>query len=168
MLQNPEQPCVTIGFCRSRSVPSRLIEWFGAGHYSHVTTLMPDRVSVIDARLHGGVKRRPVSYLKNTRVTWVDLLCDSELQSLKVYSFLTAQIGKRYDITGIIDFVTGYNRDPNWKTKSAWFCDELAAAACEYAGLVARPWFAPTFRLTPGAFAAMVSQCRIRFSTFKI
>jgi len=159
----PASEGVTVGFCRGGGIFSRAIEWFGAGYYSHVTTLLPDRQYVIDARLNGGVARRPLSYLKNVRIDWYTLVCNPAEQA-KVYSFLYSQIGKKYDVQGIVDFVTGYNRDANWSKRSAWFCDELAAASWIYAGIAKRPFpEMPVFRITPGGSALICSQlnCRV-------
>jgi len=151
-------PGVTVGFCRGSGFLSRAIEWFGGGYYSHVTTLMPGQREVIDARLRGGVARRPVSYLKNEAVDWYRLQC-SPAQCQAVYEFLTQQLGKRYDVRGIVNFVTGCNRDPNWVRRSAWFCDELAAASWIHAGIARKPFpQIPLFRITPGGSALMFSQ----------
>ncbi len=162
----PNSPAVlTLGFCRGSGIFSRAIEWFGADHYSHVTTLLPDRRNVIDARLHGGVAIRPASYLQSERVFWVDIECTTA-QQISALSFLRAQVGKRYDTTGIIDFVTGGAVDHSWHKQSAWFCDELAFAAL-IAGKIARKPWQPLFRLTPGACAAAVSQLNWKPSDFR-
>ena len=163
----PKSPAVlTLGFCRGSGIFSRAIEWFGADHYSHVTTLLPDRRHVIDARLHGGVQIRPVSYLRSERVFWVDIGCSSA-QQVSALSFLHAQVGKKYDVSGIVDFVTGYAHDHSWRKQTAWFCDELAFAAL-IAGAIARPPWQPLFRLTPGACAAAVSQLQWKPSDFRV
>ncbi len=157
---------VTVGFCRGRGVFSHLIGWFGAGYYSHVTTLLPDQRTVIDARLRGGVARRPASYLASETVDWFRLEC-SGAQALAVYGFLTAQLGKQYDVEGIINFATGATKDNNWRRRSAWFCDELAAASWIAAG-IAKPTLPrePLNRLTPGGSALILSQ--LNFTRVKV
>lgn len=163
----PDRSHVTIGFCAARGFFSRAIRWFGVGVYSHVTTLLPDRERVIDARLHGGVAVRPVSYLANERVFWVDIGCTGA-QAKSVYNFLHAQVGKKYDVQGIIDFAVGVEQFHDWRYHtSAWFCDELAAASWIEAGIAKNPWL-PLCRITPGASAILASQLDWRKSEFKI
>ena len=158
---------VTLGFCRSNGFFSRAIEWFGAGGYSHVTSLLPDHLHVIDARLHGGVAKRPVGYLVGTDVTWIDIRCSNE-QAQKFYAFLHKQIGKKYDVQGIVDFALGLTQPFRWThPTSAWFCDELAAAALIDGTIARRPWQVLT-RLTPGACGFMVSQLDWRKSKFTL
>lgn len=170
VLQSPADPSaesiVTVGFCRADGLFSRAIEWFGGSYYSHVTTLLPDRIRVLDARLHGGVAVRPASYLANTEVKWIDLVCTKQ-QANKIYAFLFSQVGKKYDTVGIWHFVTGQIHDPNWSSRSAWFCDELAAASW-IAGGIARPSLIPLPRLTPGSSAIMASQLNWRPSAFSL
>jgi hypothetical protein len=158
---------VTLGFCRSRGIFSRAIEWFGAGGYSHVTSLLPDREHVIDARLNGGVQKRNVGYLSGTPIDWIDITC-AVSESTKFYEFLHKQIGKKYDIEGIVDFALGLTQPFRWThPTSAWFCDELAAAALIDAGIARRPWQVLT-RLTPGACGFMVSQLDWQKSKFSL
>ncbi len=64
-----------IGFVRASGFLSGLIEWFGAGSFSHVTTLVPSNHQyVIDARsdrqagVSPGVQMRPLSYLQQWTV----------------------------------------------------------------------------------------------------
>ena len=157
---------VTVGFCRGSGLFSSAIEWFGGSYYSHVTTLLPDRCHVIDARLSGGVAKRPVDYLRHEAIRWIDIEC-TQKQANAVYAFLFSQIGKKYDVQGIWHFVTGQMRDTNWTRRSAWFCDELAAASWIDAE-IAQPSIIPLPRLTPGASAIMASQLEWRPSRFSI
>jgi len=161
-------PGVTVGFCRGSGLASAAIGWFGGSYYSHVTTLLPDLRTVIDARLRGGVQRRPVSYLRGEQVDWYKLSCESS-EANAVYRFLTAQLGKRYDVRGILDFVTGSNRDPHWTRRDAWFCDELAAASWIAAGIAKRPFkHLPLFRITPGGSALIFSQLSYKPVTVRL
>ena len=164
----PDIAYVTVGFCRARGIASRLIEWFGASYYSHVTTLCLDRQNVIDARLNGGVRRRPLSYLVKETIDWYALECTPE-QLAAVMGFLSAQIGKRYDIRAIWHFVTGQVRDHNWTRRTAWFCDELAAASWIQAGIAKRTMpTMPLYRITPGGSALILSQLKYRQVEVKV
>jgi len=48
----------------------------------------------------------------------------------RIENFLARQVGAKYDMVGVIRFLSGVNRN-NW---SRWFCSELVAEACEVAG----------------------------------
>lgn len=65
-------------------------------------------------------------------------------------SFLDAQLGKPYDVTMVLRFIT--RRQETRRCKGRWFCSELVAAAFQTAGipLLARtePW-----EVSPGLLA---------------
>ena len=155
----PDYPddVIRIGFCRARGIFSRAIEWFGAGYFSHVTTLLPGSKNVIDSRLHGGVRIRPISSLESDTIFWVDLICDSTSQRTHVIDSLKSQLGKPYDQIAIWDFVTGSIQRRNWRDTRSWFCDELAVWSWCTAGL--REWpLLPLTRIDPGGSFLIAGQ----------
>jgi hypothetical protein len=70
-------------------------------------------------------------------------------------TFLYNQVGLPYDHLGIWDFITGSAADRNWREETAWFCDELALASGERAGLP--QLFIPTFQVTPNSASIALS-----------
>jgi len=138
---------------------SRCIEWWGGGGWSHFANVLSDS-SIIDARsdaikvrgegrIPPGVQRRPAGYLDDCK-RWVLLELGTEAQYGHWQAALIGQLGKPYDFIGIRDFLTGSVRDRNWRSESAWFCDELGIWAQEQARICPRlP--DPIYRLTPGA-----------------
>lgn len=162
-----QSPGVIVGFVRGQALYSKLIALKGGWKYSHVTTLMPGGATVIDSVWHpldtfkrkelqtGGVRERPVSYLKRSQVDWFKLPA-TEDQANAVYSALQSQIGKPYDSLGIRNFVTGGLSDRNFRNQSAWFCDELAVWSWER-GNVIPTLLIPPSRIDPTG-ASLIAQ----------
>lgn len=153
---------IVVGFVRGNGPLSRVIGWFGAGYYSHVTTLWCERTNVvIDARLdriYGvppGVQMRPLHYLKGDRVDWLRLPASASRVS-QCKEALYSQVGKPYDTLGIWNFVSGKMRDRNFRDCRAWFCDELAVWSWEQADIIPPLALAPS-RITPGGAALVAS-----------
>lgn len=154
---------LVVGFVRGKGISSDAIGWFGGGYWSHVTTLLPGGTHVLDARsdivqgIPEGVQIRPVDYLKDDECVWMGLP-GTAAQVQKALDALHSQIGKPYDVQGIIDFADNERLDPNWQNESAWFCDELAAWSWIRGGwwnVDARLKLYPN-RLTPGGAAFVI------------
>lgn len=125
---------LTVGYVTSGEWSSRLIEWRSAGGPSHATTLVAPG-SVIDARLQGGVQRRPVSYLAAARVRWLRVpATDAQVQA--TIKALASQIGKPYDWRDIVGFAIPGAFTRSWDDQRAWICSELQAWAEEEAGII--------------------------------
>jgi hypothetical protein len=144
---------------------SGAIEWLAGGYFSHYTTVLPsDSRYVIDARNDGmtidgdwikaGVQRRPVSYLKDSQMLWLELSLPGP-QARAVECALRSQIDKPYDKVGILAFATGKYKNYNWRDESAWFCSELGIWALEQAGVCNELPLTPN-RITPGDGALVV------------
>lgn len=106
---------------------------------SHVDTIMPDG-TWLGARLSGGVQARepyPVSYTMRIPV-WVP-------DEQAYYGFLRAQIGKPYDVLGVVGFIPR----EDWRQPNKWFCSELKAAALSHANPELAPLFAHASRVAP-------------------
>lgn len=142
---------IALQFAAGDGLASNAIKWFGGGpRYSHVDTVMPDG-SLLGARLSGGVQIRPANYLGTEKVLQVAIPA-GDAQTDAYYRGVTAEIGKPYDMTGILGFLTG--RD--WRTPDKWFCSELVAAKLESAGFLRR-LAAQANKVTPGGLLLVLS-----------
>ena len=153
-------------FDRGYGPISAAISMFGGGTltlgFSHVDIVLPDGrllgarsdwIKPLDgsAPIPPGVRVRPANYEKWKRRVVFELAATKK-QEASFYKFLNAQVGKPYDKLAIWAFVA--NR--NWRDDEAWFCDELAAAATEQAGLCEQLYL-PANKLTPTSWAVVVS-----------
>src|SRR5579875_3923216 len=102
---------VKLFFGAGRDLSSRLIEWFGrgAGGWSHVAAILPSG-DVIDARsdevdgVPPGVHVRSLAAEGYRRWEIIEMPATAE-QDASFYRFLRRQIGRPYDVLGILDFV---------------------------------------------------------------
>lgn len=133
-----------------------LIAWFNSGVVDHVDAVMPDG-SLLGAQGHecggkpSGVQIRPADYLGNLRTCRVTLPVSPEQESAWRL-FLTHQLGKPYDFTGIAGFIAGRN----WRHDGSWFCSELQAAALEACGYFCK-LASPDNKITPQELLLMCS-----------
>lgn len=141
---------IVLQFVRGKDFGADAIAWFSHGaNFSHVDTVLPDggllgaRSDVVDD-VRPGVRVRNPSYVGDCRTLRVELPCAPAIERAYL-EFLHAQIGKPYDVEGIMDFIGG--RD--WHEPDAWFCSELAAAGLEHAGYFEYPLTTPTNKITP-------------------
>lgn len=125
---------LTVGYVTSGELTSRLIEWRSAGGPSHATTLVAPGW-VIDARLQGGVQRRPIAYLAGAKVRWLRVPA-TESQVQATIKALESQIGKPYDWRDIVGFAIPQAFTRDWNDERAWICSELQAWAEEKGGIV--------------------------------
>ena len=125
-------PGLTVGYVYATAWTSRLIEYYEAGQGpSHATTLVEPGY-VIDARLSGGVDRRPVSYLAGSRVEWYRLPAP-EAAVRGTIKFLQAQKGQRYATMDILAFAIPPAFRKHVPAPHPWMCSWLQLAA-EVAG----------------------------------
>lgn len=137
---------LTVGYVWSRALSSQVIEYREAGGPSHATTLVAPGY-VIDARLSGGVARRPVSYLAGQPMRWFRVPA-TDAQVKATIDFLKTQCGQRYDWLDIIAFAI----PPMFKHLSGathpWMCSYLQGGAEIHGGVL--PKLArPTEKLDP-------------------
>lgn len=159
MRKQPE--CLHIGFVRASGFSSRVIEWFGSGFFSHVTTRQPSNpLCVIDARsdtvegVPPGVRVRPIHYLKDYEVVWLALPCAlSQLHAIE--RALLSQVGKPYGFADIWDFALGRVRLRDWAAEDDWFCSELEIWSLVTGGRCGKLPLSPNF-ITPGAASLIV------------
>lgn len=125
-------PGLTVGYVWASAWSSRLIEYYEAGQGpSHATTLVEPGY-VIDARLQGGVAKRPVSYLAGSRVDWYRLPLPEHAVSACI-AFLRAQVGERYAWGDILAFAAPPAFRKHLPVRHPWMCSWLQLA-CEVAG----------------------------------
>lgn len=120
-------------FSKSNNIFSRLIRTRTMSQWSHCGIVIGRKagtIKCVSARLRGGVK---VDSLKDWASTVQVLRLENvtELQKDKMIDFCLRQVGKKYDVCGILDFLTFQNLQSN----SRWFCSELVNSAMLYAGI---------------------------------
>ena len=118
-----------IGLYRHTGFISWAIKLQTRSEYSHVSLLFSDNV-LIEATWP---KVRKVENPKpDLKCDWFDLLV-TEDQERTMRCFCEAQIGKPYDLTMVLRFVT--RQQESRKSTGKWFCSELAFAAAQKAGI---------------------------------
>lgn len=161
-LQEARTAAITVALVKNGSVPSRLIEWFGGGGWSHfVAMLLPGGKEVIDARndqigrVPPGVQIRPVDYLRGSACLWLEVPC-TPAQAAASEANLRAVVAKGtpYDQIGILDFALGRSTDHSWMKESAFFCSDLGVWNFWKVALLGDPLIPPT-RVDPGEALAV-------------
>lgn len=153
---------ISFQFVLASGFSSALIQMFGGGTstlgFSHVDVVLPTGElfgARTDFPINGktGVQRRQAGY---GNASWIRrtvfTLSSTPAQEAAFYAFLLAQEGKPYDKTAIVAFAAA--RD--WRADDSWFCDELAAAATESAGICPELYL-PANKLTPTGWAVVLS-----------
>lgn len=122
---------ILIGQYYGTSLTSRLIRWRTWSDVSHTSAFLPGGEEVIEA-WGGGVARRSwrEGHTLGTKIAVYRVPCTID-QRREFYDFMHAQIGKRYDYTGILGFITRARSE----CKEKWFCSEVVFAAAEKAGV---------------------------------
>jgi hypothetical protein len=127
---------LTVGFVTATGFFSRIIEYRSAGGPSHATTLVKDG-TVIDARLFGGIKERPVSYLSGEKVDWYRIPATQE-KVANAIQFLKSQCGQAYSWTDILAFLVPAIFRPYTRAKHPWMCSWLQASCLMEAGIIGK------------------------------
>lgn len=154
---------VQIQFSRQGDPISSGIAWFGGSPFSHVDAVIPPGLSwapegwLIGARSDrvggkpAGVQVRPPDYAKfAARVRFSVPATDA--QEGAFYDFLHKQVGKPYDRSAILGFVTGRN----WRKDGQWICSEVISRAGEMSTLFPFLYLAAN-KITPGSCALAYS-----------
>lgn len=111
---------------------SKVIKTWHRGEYSHVA-LFPNgpEGSVLEA-WRGGVQENPHWQTRHKAGTKVDLFEPifeiPERNERELLNFLRSQIGKKYDLLGIMGFATRRN----WNALDRWFCSEYVCAGFNF------------------------------------
>lgn len=148
---------IILQFVGAADAGGSVISWFNHGPFAHVDSVLPDG-TLLGARsdiwkgVPAGVQIRPADYMpfKNP----VQAVLDAPQPVADAYyAFLMDQIGKPYDMTGIVGFAFG--RD--WRNPAAWFCSELAAAGLEECGYFEHKLIQPASKIAPDDLALLCS-----------
>ncbi len=141
-----------VALYRGISAGSRLIRWFNWSDYSHAAWLDDDDWTLYEAWIGTGVRALRSLHEGHTPGTRVDVFNDqlSDAQRSTVRAFLTQEMGKPYDLPGVLRFAT--RRPESRRSQQRWFCSELVAAAFEQADapLLKR---IPSYKVHPGLLA---------------
>jgi hypothetical protein len=137
-----------IALYRARGLLGRVIAWQTRGAYSHAAWVTPSG-KTYEAHAGLGVvcSRTPWANNRGSEIDIYALPGLTDRERGRIENFLARQVGAKYDMVGVIRFLSGVNRN-NWQR---WFCSELVAEACEVAGrklLNTEPW-----RISPATLA---------------
>ena len=119
---------IVIQLSTEKGFTDKVIRWVTWSDFSHVDLVLSDG-SLLGARLDG-VKIRPNGYAQFTSVQRWAVECSPE-QARMIIEAATEQLGKPYDLRGILNMVL--QRD--WREQDCWFCSELVAWAFEQGGI---------------------------------
>jgi hypothetical protein len=149
---NPDQ--IVLQFIGAADFGGAVINWFDHGPFAHVDSVLPDG-TLLGARSDTatpGVQIRPADYMKFTSPVRAVLETTEEIAQA-YYAWLMLQVGKPYDMTGIVAFALGRN----WRNPNAWFCSELVAAGLEKCGFLQFPLIQPANKIAPDDLALLCS-----------
>jgi uncharacterized protein YycO len=122
-----------IGLHRAPGVFGRLIRWQTRSDYSHASLYLPGQ-GIIEAREGKGVQHlREYEPKDGERIELyrIEGMADADAQS--AWEFAEAQIGKAYDWTMVLRFVS--RRQESRSSSEKWFCSELVYASLKAAGI---------------------------------
>lgn len=140
---------IRLHFSYAGGLSSEAIRVFERGGPSHVDAILPDG-TLLGARadriggMPPGVQIRPAGY-ETWKQVWLLTLACTDSQEFRFLEFLKAQVGKPYDEQAILAFPL----ERNWRTRDAWFCSELIAAALEASGWFPQPLSDSVNEITP-------------------
>lgn len=133
---------VSLLFSKRAIIGSWLIRVFTWSQFSHVE-IVTDDATLIGANIPEGVEEIDIQHRLNlcSEAWMVDIPCE---QADVVVAWARAQVGKKYDYVGLMNFLIHTDVSDNDK----WFCSELVSGAFEAAGT---PLFrtGTTHRITP-------------------
>lgn len=129
-----------IALFKNKSIISSLIKWQTRSEYSHAAIIVDDKL--IESIEFEGVRvKNELNVKKNCFVDIYEIDVTEE-QKRVIIDFLANQIGKKYDYTMVIRFIT--RQQESRKSSNKWFCSELVFAAFAKAGIVllnnVEPW----------------------------
>lgn len=120
---------------RNMNLTGRVVRWWTSSHVDHIACCI-GKDFVCDSVPSRGVSVHPIGFPRakvyhlKLRPAWRELVTDHARSAGD--AFLKKQIGKKYDMAGIIGFATWAQQDPK-----KWFCSELCAAWLASMGICA-------------------------------
>ncbi len=146
-----------IALYKGTSWMSRAIRWRTWSDYSHAAWVREDG-SVIEAWTNGVrcVTSPLDDHTPGTPIDFFDVAITPD-QRRQVEAFLMWQLGKPYDHTAILGFLTRAKSE----NPDRWFCSELVFAACKSAGVELLKRI-PAWKVCPGtlSLSPMLSEVR--------
>lgn len=145
---------IVLQFVGAADMGGSVINWFDHGSFAHVDSVLPDG-TLLGARsdtAQPGVQIRAADYMTFKNPVRAALTAPDDTVAA-YYNFIRSQIGKPYDMTGIVGFAFG--RD--WHNPNAWFCSELVAAGLEQSGFLQFPLIQPANKIAPDDLALLCS-----------
>ena len=128
-----------IGLHRSTGLVSSLIKWQTRSQYSHASLILPSGLILESIQGKGVVMDRWYALRDDIDVFTVAI---REEQEHAVIDFAKQQLGKPYDYTMVLRFIS--RRQATRKTSGKWFCSELVFASYLEAGIAllrdTEPW----------------------------
>lgn len=106
-----------------KGIISNLIRFFSKGDYNHTSIEIGG--FIYEAHIHTGVRKVPLCLWDNSSVACSQTLKISSYREKKVIEWLDKQVGKKYDIFGVLTFVWSIFDEK----KGRWFCSEYAYVA---------------------------------------
>lgn len=108
-------------FCRSRLPGSYLIRWLTFSKWSHVAVVFEDGWAIEATWPKVRQVRVEEIIARHSAYEFRELDCAFER------AWFEAQVGKRYDLSGLFMFLNPWRE--GWMDDARWFCSELVAAA---------------------------------------
>lgn len=158
MIPSPLAPpayVLTFGLHRGTSLVGRLIQWQTRSPYSHVSIVLDDGTLLEAREGRGVVHERTLADARARETVDVVTVPSSAEQYASAMDFYQRQLGKRYDYSSVIRFVT--RSQARREAAEVWFCSELAFAGAQQAGVrllgAEVPWDIEPWRVSPRDFA---------------
>ena len=124
---------IKIAQYKGKSFVSRLIKFITWGQYSHTAIILGDGRIVEAWQGSNSVRVIPSLSDGHKPGTHIDVykITMGRRQEILFTNFVLAQVGKKYDLWGILGFL--WRKD--LQRSESWFCSELFAAGCKAADI---------------------------------
>lgn len=121
---------ITLIFSRSPGPISGLIRWWTTAPYSHVAIRTNE--GIYEALLHGFTRRSAEVWEQQRRQSTIYEYIEVQVPSLEAaQAFLNSNIGRRYDVLGLIAYVIPYLKE----SRRALYCSEAARRCLSIGGI---------------------------------
>jgi uncharacterized protein YycO len=153
---------ILIGQYYGTSLVSRLIRWRTWSDISHTAAFVGATGDEVIEAWEGSVRRQSwkVGHASGTRIEIYRVPCTLD-QRREFYNFLSGQIGKPYDYSGILGFMLRAKTE----SKDSWFCSELVFSAARAAGIDLLSRIEP-YQVSPGDLnvSPLLEPVEVRFA----
>lgn len=141
---------IILQFVAGDDLCSDLIEWKGAGKFSHVDAVLPTQ-DLLGARsdviqgIPAGVRVRPPNYEPWAHVSRVTIPC-TDAQQDAFMTFIQSKIGTAYNSVGILGILLD---DAGVTNQSDLFCSQFLTEAVQASGVWSHPLGVPANTVDP-------------------